>query len=114
MADKNTVIEEEAKESSIWKYTLKKPVSYNSEEITELEFDFDKLTGKDALEVENELMRLGKLAIYTQLQNINYIMAMAARACTKPIGTDLFAFLSIADYNEIRNKTQLFLLGIRQ
>lgn len=34
---------------------LSKPVLYNGEEITELAFDFDKLTGADALNIEEEL-----------------------------------------------------------
>ena len=35
---------------------LTKTVMYNGEEVTELAFDFDKLTGADALNIEEELV----------------------------------------------------------
>ena len=38
---------------------LTKPVMYNGEEVTELAFDFDKLTGADALNIEEELVVRG-------------------------------------------------------
>ena len=39
---------------------LKKPIKNHNEEIKELTFDFDKLTTKDALEIENELISSSK------------------------------------------------------
>ena len=39
---------------------LTKTVMYNGEEVTELAFDFDKLTGADALNIEEELVSRGK------------------------------------------------------
>ena len=94
---------------SVWTWKLSQPTTYNGEEITELKFNFNKLTGMDAIEVENELMRTGKLAIYGQASNINYILRMAARACEKPIGIDLFDIVGITDFHVLRTHTQLFL-----
>lgn len=97
---------------SVWTWKLSKPTTYNGEEISELKFNFGKLTGRDGIEVENELMRTGKLAIYGQLSNINYIVGMAARACEKPIGIDLFDMVGISDFNTLRTHAQLFLASL--
>lgn len=97
---------------SVWTWKLSKPTTYNGEEISELKFNFGNLKGRDGIEVENELMQTGKLAIYGQLSNINYIVRMAARACEKPIGIDLFDIVEIADFNALRTHTQLFLANL--
>ena len=97
---------------SVWTWKLSQPTTYNGEEISELKFNFGKLTGRDGIEVENELMRTGKLAIYGQLSNINYIIGMAARACEKPIGIDLFDMVGISDFNTLRTHAQLFLASM--
>lgn len=118
MATKETKVSEVLEDEEIvesddnWVWKLAKPVTYNGEEISELRFNFEKLTGRDALEIENELMRFGKLSAYTQVGNINYLMKAAARACEKPIGEDFFNLVSISDFNTLRNKIQLFLLSI--
>ena len=44
---------------------LTKTVMYNGEEVTELAFDFDKLTGADALNIEEELVSRGTTALST-------------------------------------------------
>lgn len=104
-----TEITEPEENNSHWLWKLSKPVTYNGEEISELYFNFDKLTGRDAAEIEAELMKLGLLSYYSQLMNVNYITRLAARACEKPIGIDLFDMVSIRDFHVLRNHTQLFL-----
>lgn len=104
--ENNAVVES----NNDWRWKLVEPVTYNGEEISELRFNFTKLTGKDALEVEGELMRLGKLSMYSQISNVEYLMRCAIRACEKPIGMDIFSLVSISDFNTLRTKTQLFLL----
>jgi hypothetical protein len=39
-----------------------------------------------------------------------YLIRMAAKACTEPIGADAFEIMSIADYNKIRSAARSFLL----
>lgn len=97
-----------------WTWTLSKPVEYNGVEISALKFDFSKITGRDAREIEDELQRSGKMTLYSQVNNIHYIMRVAARACEEPIGIDLFDMVSISDYNELRTHAQLFLLNVAQ
>lgn len=110
--DEKNVVNTEEEDLSVWTWKLSQPTTYNGEEISELKFNFGKLTGRDGIEVENELMRTGKLAIYGQLSNINYIVGMAARACEKPIGIDLFDMVGISDFNILRTHAQLFLANL--
>ena len=49
--NKNTIVEVE--DDSLYTLTLKKPVVYNEKEYSELTFDFEKLTGNDALNIED-------------------------------------------------------------
>lgn len=95
-----------------WVLNLTKPIMYNGEEINELHFDFAKLTGRDAIEIESELQNMGKLTAYSQVMNINYIIRVAARACSKAVGIDIFADMAISDFNVLRNRIQLFLINI--
>lgn len=39
-----------------------------------------------------------------------YLIRMACRACTEPIGVDVIGAMSIRDYNTIRTKARNFLL----
>ena len=71
-----------------WVYKLRKPVKYNGKEYTTLTFDFDKLTGAD------------------------YRSAMAARACTEPIGVDIFDGMSLPDFNRIIGKARSFMTSL--
>jgi hypothetical protein len=91
--------------------TLKKPVLYNGKEFKSLEFDFESLTGRDALAIEAELERtLGRPVIIPQFSG-EYLIRMAARACTEKIGTDIFENMCLADYNRIRSAARSFLLS---
>ena len=90
---------------------LSKPVLYNGEEITELAIDFDKLTGADALNIEEELGMLRKPMYFGAVNDGNYLIRVAARACTKPVGVDFFYKIPIKDFDQVRNRARFFLLG---
>jgi len=85
---------------------LTKPVMYNGEEVTELAFDFDKLTGADALNIEEELVSRGKTMYYGAINDANYLILMAVKACTKPVGRDFFNKISIVDFERIKNRAR--------
>ena len=93
-------------------YTLvfKKPVVYGEKTYTALNFDFEKLTGADGLNIEAELQALGKAVIVPTLSG-EYLMRMAAKACDQPIGADFFNAVSLAEYNKIRSAARSFLLA---
>ena len=104
------VAEEEAKnaESNLI-ITLKKPVTYNGKTYSTLEFDFENLTGEDALNIEDELASIGKITVAPVFSG-EYLIRMAAKACSEPVGSDLFRIIPIGDYNRIRSAARSFLL----
>lgn len=89
---------------------LRRPTLYNGEELTELVFDFDRLTGRDAMNISRELTRKGISAVSPALSD-DYLMRMAVKACVNvKIGIDLFPDLTLADYNRVLLKARNFLL----
>lgn len=104
------VAEKEA-EKSEYTYThkFKKPFDYQGKTYNEMTFDWGKLTGKDGLAIENELQQIGKAVIVPTFSG-EYLIRLATRACTDPIGADVFEAMPIADYNKIRSAARSFLL----
>ena len=106
-------IEEKASEeaaSSVQTVTFRKPVKYAGKEYTELSFDFSKLTGQDALSIENELSNQSKNSGLPAM-NSEYLIRLAARACTENVGSDIFAaYMSMSDHLEVIKLARSFLL----
>lgn len=105
MANENTNTESTANLT----LTFKTPVKYGDKEITTLTFDFNKLTGRDGLAIEEELGQLGKALIVPALSG-EYLVRMAARACNEQIGCDFFDTVSLKDFNRVRSAARSFLL----
>ncbi len=97
----------DAKSTFVLKF--KRPISYNGKDYTELAFDFESLTGRDSLEVEKELTRSG-VQIVAPAFNGEYIVRIAARACTVQVGYDVVYEMSITDYNKLRSAVRNFLM----
>ena len=57
-----------------------KPVSYNGKDYTELSFDFESLTGRDALNIDADLAMAGKITLMKET-NEHYLVRFAACAC---------------------------------
>lgn len=104
------VAEKEA-EQSAYTYTHKfhKPYEYEGKTYEELKFDWGKLTGKDGLAIENEMQQIGKAVIVPTFSG-EYLVRLAARACTVPVGADAFENMPISDFNKIRSAARSFLL----
>jgi hypothetical protein len=101
---------EAKKAENLFKLKLKKPLSYEGTDYTELSFDFENLTGRDSLDVERELaMRAIQVAV--PAFSGEYIIRIAAKACTAPVGFDAFEALSLRDYNRLRGKVRNFLMA---
>jgi len=116
--NKTTIIDEEEfdaaeKEANmavdLYVHKFSRPVEYNGRFISELSFDFDKLTGADDFAIEAELARLGKIVIAPQL-SVEYLVRMAARACTEKIGADFFSLTPLKDFTAIKGKARSFLM----
>lgn len=91
--------------------TLRRPVMYNGEEIKELSFDFNKLTGDDAFNINAELEAIGKQVIVPS-SSVDFLIRVARNACNKPVGVDFFKQISIVDFTKIQNRARFFLLGL--
>ncbi len=96
-------------EESIKTFALKKPVMNDGEELRELAFDFEKLTGRDSLEVELELSRRN-ISMADKAFNGMFLSRLAARACTAKIGADVMSRLDIRDYQKIERALRNFLI----
>ncbi|MCF8017841.1 MAG: phage tail assembly protein [Vallitaleaceae bacterium] len=109
-ADEFAVAEKEAENSEYtYIHKFKKPFVYQGKTYNQLTFEWDKLTGKDGLTIENEMQQVGKAVIVPTFSG-EYLIRLAARACTEPIASDAFELMKIADYNKIRSAARSFLL----
>ena len=83
--DEYAAAEAQAKES-VGNYTLKlkRPFTFEGQTFDELNFDFEGLTGDDALAIEDELQAIGKPTISPTFSG-QFLVRMAARACTNTI-----------------------------
>lgn len=118
--DENAAVEEAAemlekdseKTDGVFTAELKKPLMYNGKEYTKLTFDFNKLTGADAVNIEDEMAAKGNTIFMNEVASSVYLMTMAARACEEHIPYNALKNLGIVDFNRIKNKARLFLLGV--
>lgn len=95
-----------------WKvYTHKfsEPFSYEGKTYESLTFNWGKLTVKDSLAIETELMMRGKTVVAPEFSG-EYKMRMAVRACEEPIAVNVFESFPMADGNKILAKARSFLL----
>lgn len=101
---------ESKKAKGVYTHKFKRPVKYNGQDIEELTFDFNKLSGKDCMAVEEEL-RMMNVSLVAPTFNGMYLIRMAARACTEKIGADIFYLMPAGDFTRIRSRTQSFFMG---
>lgn len=96
----------------IWGITLSKPVTYEGEEIKELTFNFGKLTGDDAINIEEELRAQNKPIFMNEAASTDYLMAVAVRTCERAVDMRFFRKIKIVDFLRIKSRMRLFLLGV--
>lgn len=104
---KETSADTNAAEKDKNTYVLKKPFEYEGKTHTEFKFDFDKLSGYDMIETENELRDRG-IYIISETETA-FIITIAAKA--SGINADVLSALPIADFMAIKRMTQRFLNG---
>lgn len=108
---KEFAVAENEAEKSGYTYTHKfaKPFECEGKTYEELTFDWGSLTGEDSLAIENEMASLGKPLITPEFSG-EFLIRMAARACTTKIGSDVLSKMPLCDYNKVRNNARSFLL----
>lgn len=87
---------------------LKKPVTIKGKPTTEVNLDFEKLTGNDMIQAEKvaRAMGVGEASV---LASMKYQAIIAAKAIGCPVD-DLFE-LGAVDFKNIAKETTNFLLG---
>lgn len=100
--------EEEAKISNgNYLHTFVKPFEYEGQTYTEISFDFEKLTGRDFLEIEAEMRAKGKPLIAPEFSG-DFMLLMASRA--SGVASDVLQSIPLSDFKRIHSKARSFLL----
>lgn len=89
--------------------TLSRPVMYNGEEIRELDFEWDRLTGKDSLDIENEVNMRQKVVGNPRFSG-EYLLCMAVKASCPKVDRSFFLRMALTDFNRVRSAASNFLL----
>lgn len=90
-------------------HVFAKPFTYKNEEINQLHFDFESLTGRDYLNIEAEVRMIDGLNALVASMCTPFMMSMAAKACGK--GRDIFDNMPLKDMSRIRTAARDFLLS---
>ena len=93
---------------------LTKTVMYNGEEVTELAFDFDKLTGADALNIEEEACIPREDHVLRRYQRRKLSYPYGCEGLYKACRQGFFNKISIIDFERIKNRARFFLSGVAQ
>ncbi|MCL2082873.1 MAG: phage tail assembly protein [Oscillospiraceae bacterium] len=92
-------------------HKFKKPFIYDGQEYTELRFDWDGLSGADALAIEREVEKITGVVVIAEEFSSEYLIRMAAKCCTQEIGPDAFELMRQKDYKRIKSRAKSFLLA---
>lgn len=103
---------QQAAAESEFTYTLKfkQPFEYEGNTYQELFFDWGKLTGTDGLAIEAELRSNG-ISVLAPALNGEYMVRMAAKACTSKIGYDVLKALPLYYFHRLQRAARSFLMS---
>lgn len=90
-------------------HTLQKPFEYCGKTYERFDFDFEKLTGDDMVDIENEMAAVGEYAVSPEISN-SFLARMAARAAD--VGSDVILKLPLKEFSKIKNKSRNFLVNM--
>lgn len=112
------VAEEAKQEPDVGSYThtFKDPFQWKGAAYDSLTFDWTALSGRDHLEIENEILMKGRTLVSPAFTG-DFLAGMAARACTerdekgkRVIDGQAILELPMADFQAITRKARSFLL----
>lgn len=83
---------------------LKETLLYNGKEYTELSFAWSKVRGSDLVNISRAVRNIPiyKAEINVELTD-EYAFYLARVACEQPLGSDFMDYLSVCDYQRIKN-----------
>ena len=103
-----TNIEVDPERFTVFKYKLTEPFEYEDKKYDELTLDFGKLTGKDALAIEEEMEKQNIYVVAPETSR-SYQIRMAARAGGFP--HQISEKMAFRDFNRLANAARNFLMG---
>jgi phage FluMu protein gp41 len=89
------------------KIKLSKACTFEGKEYTELDIDFDKLTGKDLVSASKEARLLGDASSVQELSPI-YLAVVGAKSAG--VSVDMVLSLPARDFTAVKTAAQNFLL----
>ncbi|MBP2655892.1 MAG: Mu-like prophage FluMu protein gp41 [Firmicutes bacterium] len=92
------------------KEKLSKPINKDGNEISSLNFDFDKLTGRQIISAESEARLLGDKSTDLQFSK-TFQAVLAAKAIEEPLIIDDILDLPAPDFLVVTNTVSNFLFG---
>lgn len=110
MAVNTDVAEEQEEETGSYIHKFKKPFEYEGKAYTELEFDFNRLTGKDMIAIDKEMQANEEYVLAAELSK-SFQCKMAAKAAKTKISSDVIEAMPLFDFNKITNAARAFLLN---
>lgn len=92
------------------KFTLKSPLQFEGASYSELDVDFESLTGEDVIACERQLRSEEPGFTYMKESSKVYQAIIVARAAKVPV--ELVKKLSAPDFSRLTMHAQNFLLGL--
>ncbi len=90
-------------------FTLIKHFTYEDRTYGRFIFDFEKLTGNDLIDIENEMAAMGE-AVLVPETSTSFLSRIAARAAG--VGSDVITALPVGEFLRVKNIAQNFLTGV--
>ena len=117
-AEQETEKAKRKKETGRYTHTFKKPFQWKGRVFQTLTFDWTALSGRDHLEIENEILMKGRTLVSPAFTG-EFLTGMAARACTerdgegkRVIDTQAVMEMGLADFQVITGEARSFLLRL--
>lgn len=92
--------------TGIYIHQFKKPFTYEGKTYETMTFDFNKLTGRDMINFNNEMTMNNEVMMAAEI-SVGFQSRMAAKA--SGIGLDVLERMQIKDFNNIIMRARLFL-----
>jgi hypothetical protein len=99
-------VRQEAK--GIYVHAFKKTFEYEGKTYEALTFYWDRLTGRDMIAIENEMLTMNEYALAPEISS-SFLCRLAARAAG--IGSDVLESMPISDFGRIKNAARDFLIS---
>lgn len=94
-------------DTGVYTHVFKRPFEYAGKTYTELTFNFERMTGRDMVAIEDEMQMNNEYALAPEISR-SFQAKMAAKAAG--IGSDVLDAMPLKDFNKITNAARSFLI----